>query len=211
MKNPKEIVESGYDKIYKTYHKQRRVGSIDVTKFSTNKKELNDLVRLLSKNSKILDVGCGNGPVAKFFTDKNFDVVGIDISRNMLKLARKNVPKAKFYKMDMTRIRFASNSFDVITCFYAVTHVPRRYHSKILNKFYKILKPNGYLLISVGMKDTKSWIEENWLGAEMYFSGFDKETNLKLIEKTGFKIIWSRAVGPESDRFLFVLAQKSKS
>ena len=81
----------------------------------------------------------------------------------------------------------------------------------MLNKFYRLLKPNGFLLISVGLIDLKSSIDGNWFGTKMYWSHFDKETNLKLIKTSGFKIIWSRPVGSGKDRHLFVLARKQSS
>ncbi len=198
---PEEIVKSGYDKIYREYARQRTIWD--------NKKELDDLVNLLPKHSKILDVGCGAGiPVAKFLINKGFEVVGVDTSKSMLKLAKKNVPEARFYNMNMTKLKFPENTFDAITCFYSISHVPRRYHSKILSKFFRLLKPKGFLLISTGLTETKSYVGD-WFGAEMYWSHFDKQTNLKLIKKAKFKIIWHRSVGPKNDRHLFVLTQKT--
>ncbi len=197
---PREIVEHGYDIIYKTYHDQRNVWQ--------NKKELKDFIKHLPKRSKVLDVGCGSGYVAKFLNSKKLSVVGIDVSKNMLKLAKKNVPTAKFAKMDMTNLEFPNESFEGIVCLYSIIHVPRKFHFKILGKFHKTLKSDGFLLISVGLGDTKEGVEENWLGAKMYWSHFNKETNLKLIKKIGFEIIWSRVIGPRNDKHLFVLAEK---
>src|ERR1022692_1770368 len=98
------IVERGYDRIFDSYNKYRRI--------RMNRRELDDFVSCLPKESKILDIGCGTGLVAKFLTDRGFKVIGIDISRNMLSLARQIAPAAKFYKRDMTRMRFAENMFD---------------------------------------------------------------------------------------------------
>ncbi len=198
---PQQIVESGYNRIYRKYHAKRTLKS--------NKRMLVDLVKYLPKNSKVLDAGCGAGyPVAKFLVDKKFDVVGIDISKNMLQLAKRIVPKAKFCKMDMAKMKFPKNSFNAITCFYSIIHVPRKSHPKIIRKFYSILKPKGMLLISVGLTGFESGIEQNWMGAKMFWSQFWKETNLKMIKKAGFRIIWTKPVGSKNDRHLFVLAQK---
>jgi len=45
---------------------------------------------------RVLDVGCGAGPLAKMLADAGFDVTGIDPSAELLKLARANVPQARF-------------------------------------------------------------------------------------------------------------------
>jgi len=198
---PKEIVKSGYNQIYRKYQKKRNIWK--------NWKELNDLAKRLPKNSKILDVGCGSGiPVAKFLVGKKFDVIGIDLSENMVKMARKNVPNGKFYVMDMEKMKFPSESFDSIVAFYSIIHIPRKHHRRILNNFYRILKPSGFLLITAGFGDDEYSIENNWFGAKMYWSHFDKETNLELIKKAGFRIVWSRPIGSRKERHLFVLAQK---
>jgi 2-polyprenyl-3-methyl-5-hydroxy-6-metoxy-1,4-benzoquinol methylase len=58
-----------------------------------SKHHLNTLVKDFSlkikPNGKILDIGCGTGyPIAKYFSDNGFSVVGIDISENMLQKAK---------------------------------------------------------------------------------------------------------------------------
>lgn len=58
---------------------------------------------LLHKNQckRVLEIGCGSGHLAKRLLAA-FDYVGMDISPNMLALARKNAPKASFMEADMT-------------------------------------------------------------------------------------------------------------
>ena len=66
------------------------------------------------------------GYISRLLVKKGFRVIGVDISGNVVKLARKNVPGAKFYKMDMRKLKFGAGSFDGITSFYAIIHVPRK-------------------------------------------------------------------------------------
>jgi ubiquinone/menaquinone biosynthesis C-methylase UbiE len=51
--------------------------------------------------------------------------VGIDLSENMLRLAKRNMPQTTFIRKDMTKLDFADNSFDGLTAFYSIIHVPR--------------------------------------------------------------------------------------
>ena len=56
----------------------------------------------LPENAFILDLGSGTGlPFAKFFVDKGFKVLGIDISAQMVKLSQENVPNAEFRELSM--------------------------------------------------------------------------------------------------------------
>lgn len=123
-KQNSEIVRKGYNKIAEKYHKQRN-------KYSSNSLLLKFL-KYAPKNSKVLDLGCGAGiPVSKFLVDNGCKVVGIDFSEGMLKVARRNVPIAKFINMNITKMKFKANSFDGAVSFYAIIHIPREYHSKI--------------------------------------------------------------------------------
>jgi len=79
------IVRAGYNRIAKEYQADRYI--FDHTK------ELQELLTLLPRNARILDVGCGAGvPVIEFLVKAGFEVVGMDFSESMLRLARNNVP-----------------------------------------------------------------------------------------------------------------------
>jgi SAM-dependent methyltransferase len=59
-----------------------------------------EIVRRLQSSSaqvrKVMDVGCGAGPLTKALVDAGFDVTGVDVSAELLELARANVPTAHF-------------------------------------------------------------------------------------------------------------------
>jgi len=201
-KKAKLVVRQGYKKIAGLYH-QRRLDSTGTTKL------LNFLTKKLPKKDKVLDVGCGGGyPVAKFFSDKGYKVTGIDISKEMIGIAKKTVPNGKFYVKEMTKLNFPKESFDIITSFFAIIHVPRKEHKKILKQFYKLLKPNGMILISMGIQDCKEFTKIWHDDVNMYWSTFDKKTNHKIIKEIGFKIIWDKDSDPPENTHNYILAQK---
>jgi SAM-dependent methyltransferase len=59
-----------------------------------------DIVRRLRNSGapvrRVIDVGCGAGPLTKALTEAGFDVTGIDTSAELLEIARANVPNARF-------------------------------------------------------------------------------------------------------------------
>jgi ubiquinone/menaquinone biosynthesis C-methylase UbiE len=197
-----ETVEDGYDRIYKQYDSYRSI--------SANRRELNDFLKLLPTGSKVLDIGCGSGKIAKYLTDHGHNLVGIDISRNMLKLAKHAVPAAEFHKQDVCDLDFPEGSFDGALALYSIIHVPRKYHFGIFKKINRILKPKGIALISVGGSNLENYIDENWMnwGSRMYWSHFELEKNLILLRKSGFKIISRRLSGMKGDKHPFGLASK---
>ena len=116
MDEVSKLVEQGYNRIAEDYYSHR-----NLNKFNN---ELEEFASLLPKDARVLDLGCGAGiPTAKFLTEKGINMIGIDLSETMLSLARKNVPSAKFIKMDMNELKFNENMFDGIISVYALFHV----------------------------------------------------------------------------------------
>ncbi|MFW9924342.1 MAG: class I SAM-dependent methyltransferase [Candidatus Thorarchaeota archaeon] len=200
----KDIVREGYNKIAKKYLAVRH----------ENLPEMNllvDFTRSLPKDAKILDAGCGSGiPFTKYLSN-NFDVLGIDISKNQIKLAKKNVPKAKFLCEDMTKIVFPEETFDAIISFYAIIHVPREEHGNLIAKFYSMLKKSGRVLLCFHSNDDPGSYEDDFFGERMFWSGFDKNTNIEMLEEIGFIIEKTELVADslsENSQHLFIFAKK---
>ncbi len=200
----KKIVKTGYNTIASQYLLTRTKDSEDVNL-------LQELVQRLPKGAKVLDAGCGAGlPVTKFLS-QYFEVTGIDFAEAQIKLARQHVPQAHFVCQDMTEVTFPDHSFDAICSYYAVIHIPREEHQPLLQNFYKMLKPSGLILLCMGSTDSKDDYNEDYHGAPMYWSHYDADTNIKMVEECGFTIIWSKIVVDATyleATHLFVLAQK---
>jgi len=200
----KKIVKKGYNKIVEGYLATRTEDSEDV-------QLLWELVQRLPKGAKILDAGCGAGvPMTKFLT-QFFEVTGVDFAENQIQLARKLVPQARFFCQDMTKLTFPDHSFNAICSYYAIIHIPRQEHRKLLLNFHRMLKPSGFVLLCMGANDITDDTDENYCGARMYWSHYDADTNIKMIKECGFKVIWSKIVVDSTypkAKHLFVLAQK---
>ena len=180
MNEISSLVRKGYNKIAKAYYSHR-----DLNKFNN---ELEKLVSLLPKDAHVLDLGCGAGiPTAKFLVKNGIRVTGIDLSDNMLGMARENVPDAKFIKMDINEIKFKENTFDGIISVYTLFHIPKQNHFLIFKKIFEILKPGGILLINTGVSESEGM--SNFFGVPMFWSNYNPKTTLDLIKKAGFSII----------------------
>lgn len=203
MLNKSETVRKGYTKIAKAYHKQR-------DKYKNNLL-LAKISKRLPKGSTILDLGSGAGvPVARFLVDKGFNVIGIDFAENMVKLARKNVPKARFIKMDITKMRFKPNSFDGAVSFYAIIHIPREKHARIYEKLHRILRPNSFIFLNASGSDANGWdgYEKDYLGVPMFWSFYGPKKTSGLIVNAGFEILWSKILKLGGEKQFWVLAKK---
>lgn len=88
----------------------------------------------LPPGAKVLDLGCGTGNViAKHIAERGFQVVGVDQSAELLKIAKTIVPEAELIHADMIEIEF-SEKFAATVAWDSVFHVERQYHAGIYRK-----------------------------------------------------------------------------
>jgi ubiquinone/menaquinone biosynthesis C-methylase UbiE len=163
--------------------------------------------------AELLELGCGPGDPTTKMLAQHFSVTANDISEGCLELAKKNAPNAKFILSDMTALDFPDQSFDAVVAYYAFHHIPRDRYEPLINKINKWLKPGGIFMAALYPYDVEDLVTEDWHGATMYWSSFDEETTLRLINKPGFEIIeQSKESAIEDGRettFLWIIARKS--
>jgi len=101
-------------------------------------------------NKKILDYGCGSGAFCRYLRDSRADVTGVDLSGNMINVARINDSKGiAYYQITSGNLDFLpANSFDfVVLNFILCTISTRREIVMILNSIRRVLKNNGSVAI----------------------------------------------------------------
>jgi len=108
------------------------------------------ILRFLKKNIKtkksalILDAGCGEGRFIRYLVGKG-RIIGMDFSKEYIKIARKYIKGAKFVVGSVTKIPFPANKFDYIFLVDVLQHVPEL--EKSIKELHRVLKPKGTLII----------------------------------------------------------------
>ncbi|NJE09033.1 class I SAM-dependent methyltransferase [Thermococcus sp. M39] len=100
------------------------------------------------KEGRLLDVGTGPGiiPIEIAKTNPNLEVWGIDISKTMIKLAKKNAEKAgvnnvRFEVMSVYNLEFPNEHFNFIISVGALHHFSNPLRA--FNEMYRVLKSGG--------------------------------------------------------------------
>ncbi|WP_437999917.1 class I SAM-dependent methyltransferase [Sorangium sp. So ce185] len=205
--DPKRIVADGYDTIAPRY-----LAWSGLQPSPQRMRYLGRLLDLVPPGASVLELGCGAGvPVSRALAAR-CRLTGVDISAAQIALARQHVPTATFVQADMTALDVAPATFDAVTAFYAITHVPRDQHAELLARIAAWLRPGGLLLATMGASDSPDTVEADWLGAPMFFSHFDAETNRALVRQAGLDLLDAEVVDEHEDGvtvpFLWVVARK---
>jgi len=149
-----------------------------------------DVLEKLNSKSDLLDVGCGNG---KFLNDirsfTNCRVYGVDFSENAAKIA-KNFYGLEVFCGTIEQAPFAKKSFDIITAWSFLEHVPNP--SEVVKKFHALLKDKGDCVINCPNFNSLNAMVfgDKWyhLDSPRHLFVFSPETIRILFKKNGFKV-----------------------
>ena len=193
-----EIVRKGYDEIAREYQAKRHTFD--------NVEVLTEFFSYLPKHARILDVGCGAGvPGADLALQAGFEVVGVDFSSSMLRLAMKNAPQADFIKEDMTRLGFQDNSFDGLIALYSIIHVPREMHASLYQQFHEVMKLDGMMLMCIGSDEWEG--TDAYFGTQMFWSEPNLKDTLQMVKNSGFQILSKRRLVIGGERHYWITAR----
>ncbi len=118
-----------------SYYKKAREGSMDL-----NHPGMRLLLELSKTSKNILDLGCGEGTRLKVVGKGRNNFAGVDVSAVALKIASRNIPKAKFYKADLTNLPFKDREFDLVYSAYVFEHLINP--SKSLKEAVRVARKN---------------------------------------------------------------------
>ncbi|MFC7214646.1 methyltransferase domain-containing protein [Saliphagus sp. GCM10025334] len=183
----RDAVRRSYDELAPVYAAQR---SDD----GPGTRVLERFLGSLEDPERVLDAGCGQGtPVLSRLTETT-TAVGLDFSREQLRLATANAPEAGHIQGDMTTLPFENASFDAAVAYWSLIHVPLDEHQAVIDDFARVLRPGGWLLLCEG---TNAWTGENpdWLesGVEMAWEIAGAEATWGQLQEAGFDVLeeWS--------------------
>jgi SAM-dependent methyltransferase len=170
------------------------------------------LLERLAPGSRVLDVGCGTGmPTARQLTDAGHQVLGVDISEEMLRLARRDVPEAEFRNLDIMDLDASLGDFTAIVAFFSLLMLPRVDIPPVLAKINGLLRPGGYFLLSMVEADLDD-TPIHFLGSPVRVTGYIRGELQELVAKAGFEVLDLRHLSyapastelpPEVQLFLF--------
>jgi SAM-dependent methyltransferase len=106
-----------------------------------------------------------------------------------MELARHHVPEASFVHADATELEVAPASLDAVVALYLFGHVPADEQPGLIRRACSWLRPDGLLLATFGAGDAGEDIDEDWLGAPMFFASLGADAYVPLLRDEGLEPI----------------------
>ena len=105
---------------------------------------------ITTQNAQLLDIGCGPGNITQYLLSvrPDFNIFGIDIAPNMIELAKKNNPTARFAIMDCRHINALKTKYDGIICGFCLPYLSHTDSRPFITSCSHLLNKDGLLYIS---------------------------------------------------------------
>ncbi len=136
--------------------------------------------------SLFLDVGCGSsGRFIRKASEKGFRCEGLDISSEMIRLARIQYPQCSFYNEDICQWN-PLKSYDLIAAWDSIFHLPKDSHEPVLKKLCGALRPQGVLLFTCG--DKAGEVSGEFAGQKFEYSSLGVRKFTEILNGCGCEI-----------------------
>ncbi len=138
--------------------------------------------------SKVLDAGCGPGHHSNFFANQGCEVVGIDASPEMIRIAGKNKIEGTTFRVadirDLQRAISTRNVFDGVWACASCFHITKEALGNQLHQFLAVLKPAGVLGLSMQVGVPSALQDDG-----RFFERYEENELLEKLERYGFVVV----------------------
>lgn len=194
-----ETLSKKYDKIAKWWHERHSKSDYGVSQFQK-------ALTFCPKNITALDVGCGAGSrFINILKAQGAQVTGIDVSKEMIDLARLNHPDVQFILQNICSWQ-ASQNFDFIYAWDSLFHIPLNMHKPVISELCRALSDEGILFYTFGNAIGEH--TDVWLNDTFYYSSIGINDNLQLLIDNGLTILHVE-LDQYPEKHAYVIAKKS--
>lgn len=173
--------------------------------------------QMIKVNPSILEIGCGPGNITKYLLHKrpDFKIEAIDISPNMIALAKKNNPAAGFKVMDCRNIDTLETRFDAVIGGFCLPYLSQPDCLKLIKDLKNILAGNGIIYLSFVEGDNHwSGYQTGSSGDRTYFYYHHLDNLEKVLKENNFETVevlhknYSKKDGAEETHTIIIAKNK---
>jgi SAM-dependent methyltransferase len=94
----------------------------------------------------VADIGCSTGRVTAHLNDVGLDVFGVDLSPEMVAVARRSHPDLRFDVGSMLALELPDGALGGVMAWYSIIHIPQERLPEVFAGFCRVLAPGGLVL-----------------------------------------------------------------
>ena len=188
---PNKVNKLEKEDLYNKNYYSRGVGNMSdnpVIKLIENL-DFSHLKNNFRKGGLILEIGCGEGKISRWLSSYGFKVDAIDISKEAIKIAKKQKSKVNFIYGDIFGLKRKGNYYNAVFSLHVMEHIKNI--DETLKEICRILRSDGKLIIRIPNSDSleAGMAGKNWFHwDEKYHVNHWKYGEFKsLLLKAGFK------------------------
>ena len=165
-------------------------------------------LQFLRKKETGLDVGCGSsGRFIEMLISEGFEIEGVDVSPEMLRLAKERHPDVTFHLADICEWDLPGK-YDFISAWDSIWHVPLEDQESVLTKLLTGLADGGVMIFSSGGVDTAGESSNPCFGQPLYHAAPGIPRLLEIISECGC-VCRHLEYDQFPEKHLYLIVQKS--
>jgi SAM-dependent methyltransferase len=99
-------------------------------------------------NGEVADLGCGPGRVTEHLHTLGLNAFGVDLSPEMIAVARRWYPELRFDEGLLTALDIKDGALGGVVAWYSIIHTPPELLPDVFAEFARVLAPGGHLLLA---------------------------------------------------------------
>jgi len=104
-----------------------------------------DLVLGAGAGVEVADVGCGTGRLEPFLAARGLAPRGVDLSPDMIRVARRDNPGFDYQVADLRELPFGDASLAGVVCWYSLMYLPPEHRPAAYAELARVVRPGGHL------------------------------------------------------------------
>ncbi|WP_256840569.1 class I SAM-dependent methyltransferase [Ornithinimicrobium faecis] len=153
----------------------------------------------VADGAPVLDVGCGPGRTTAYLAERDLSVTGLDLSPEMVRLARDRHPDLSFAVGSMTDLPVPDGTLGGLLAFYSLIHVPTADVPLVLAEWRRALRPGAPVAIAFQVgSEVRKVREHAGQNVDLDFHRRHPEQLAQLLAEAGFSL-WSTTVQPPAE------------
>lgn len=143
------------------------------------------------------DIGCGTGRLAPYLAALGLAPSGVDLSPEMVRVARRDHPGVKFDVADLRSLPYPDSSLAGVVCWYSLMYLSPQDRTAAFAELFRIVSPGGYLVTAYKAGDNGLHRGGRSVGVEFDIYWLSPAEMERLVGEAGFRTVFWGGRPPE--------------